>query len=97
MIALPLLCNEGDLLAAQYFWALPSLSVGGDGDRLRHVSCYLILPTTDKPTVGDDGRRWEDFDRGLLAAEADGGVTAVKGQSYALDRRAARCPCKASD
>ena len=79
------------------FGHCPLLSDGGDGDRLRHVSCYLILPTTDKPTVGDDGRRWEDFDRGLLAAEADGGVTAVKGQSYALDRRAARCPCKASD
>ena len=61
----------------------PSLDGGG---RARD----LQPNTNQRATAGDDGRRWEDFDRGLLAAEAGGAVvvTAVKGQRYAL---VARC------
>ena len=65
----------------------PSLDGGG---RARD----LQPNTNQRATAGDDGRRWEDFDRGLLAAEAGGAVvTAVKGQRYALAARslAGRC------
>ena len=54
----------------------PSLDGGGRAAR------DLQPNTNQRATAGDDGRRWEDFDRGLLAAEAD-----VKGQRYALVAR----------